>query len=157
MVGISSALRISDILSLHVNDLWDGKKPQPYVSLHEDKTNKYKRFPITENLQKAIKEYIKTYNPSLNDYLFISRKGDNKPITRQQANKIISDSGDYIGIKEPLGSHSLRKTWGYWAYKSGYSLAHIMEALNHSSIANTKRYLGITQEELDDIYMNLNL
>lgn len=51
----------------------------------------------------------------------------------------------------------MRKTWGYWAYKSGVSLALIMEALNHSSISNTKKYLGITQEDLDDVYMNLNL
>lgn len=156
MVGISSALRISDILKLKVSSVWDGKKPTTYISLYEKKTGKYKKFPISENFQKAIKEYIKEYNPSQEDFLFFSRKGD-KPITRQQASLILSTAGDYIGIKEPINTHSMRKTWGYWAYKSGVSLAHIMEALNHSSIANTKKYLGITQEEMDDIYMNLNL
>lgn len=157
LVGISSALRISDILRLKVSDVWDGKRPQKFIVLNEKKTGKYKRFPISENLEKAIREYVKEYNPNQDDYVFKSRKGDNEPISRQQASNIISQAGDYVGIKEPINTHSMRKTWGYWAYKSGVSLAHIMEALNHSSIANTKRYLGITQEELDDIYLNLNL
>lgn len=51
----------------------------------------------------------------------------------------------------------MRKTWGYWAYKSGISLALIMEALNHSSIKQSRKYLGITQDDLDDFYMSLNL
>jgi len=143
-------------LKLKVNDVWDSRKTVEFIVLHEQKTNKYKKFPITQNLEKAIKEYIKEYKPQQNDWLFFSRKGSN-PITRQQANKIIRDSADWVGIKEPLGTHSMRKTWGYWAYKSGVSLALIMEALNHSSIANTKRYLGITQEDLNEVYLNLNL
>lgn len=156
LVSISSALRISDILKLKVEDVWDGRRPKKFIVLNEEKTGKYKRFPITENLQKAIKEYMKEYRPNQGDWLFFSRKG-NKAITRQQASNILSQAGEYVGIKEPINTHSMRKTWGYWAYKTGASLAHIMEALNHSSIANTKKYLGITQEELDDIYLNLNL
>ncbi|MCM3386078.1 site-specific integrase [Bacillus subtilis] len=156
MVGISSALRISDILKLKVGDIWDGRKPKEFIYLHEEKTGKYKRFPITENLQKAIREYMKEYQLDQESYLFFSRKG-NKPISRQQAAHILSSAADYIGIKEPVSTHSMRKTWGYWAYKKGYSLALIMEALNHSSIAITKKYLGITQEDLDDVYMSMNL
>lgn len=156
VVGISSALRISDILKLNVKDVWDGKKTKEFIYLNEEKTGKYKRFPITENLQKAIKDYIKEYNPQEDDYLFTSRKGD-KPITRQHAALILSRAGDFVGIKEPISTHSMRKTWGYWAYKSGVSLALIMDVLNHSSISNTKKYLGITQEDLDDVYLNLNL
>jgi len=156
MVGISSALRISDILKLKVEDVWDGRKPKEFIYLNEKKTGKYKRFPITENLQKAIKEYVREYKPEEDNYLFCSRKGD-KPITRQHAALILSHAGDFVGIKEPISTHSMRKTWGYWAYKSGVSLALIMEALNHSSISNTKKYIGITQLDLDKVYMNLNL
>jgi integrase len=157
MLGISSALRISDILKLKVEDIWNGKESKEFIYLNEKKTGKYKRFPITPNLEKAIKEYIKEYQPELKDYLFKSRKGENKPISRQQASGILSKAGEWVGINEPISSHSLRKTWGYWAYKSGFSLAIIMEVLNHSSISMTRKYLGITQEELDDVYMNLNL
>lgn len=158
MVGISSALRISDILKLKVSDVWDGKKVAETIKLREQKTNKTKEFPITENLNKAIKDYIKEYKPeNLNNYLFFSRKGENKAISRQQASNILSNAGDYVGIKDPINTHSMRKTWGYWAFKSGVSLALIMEALNHSSIANTKKYIGITQSDLNEVYINLNL
>jgi integrase len=156
-VGISSALRISDILQLKTKDVWDGRKPKEFIMLNEKKTGKSKRFPITKNLNKAILQFMKEYDLDQEEYLFQSRKGDKKPITRQHAAYILSQAGDYVGIKEPISTHSMRKTWGYWAYKSGVSLALIMEALNHSSIANTRKYLGITQEDLDDVYMSLNL
>ena len=157
MVGISSALRISDILKLKVSDVWDGKKCHSHIRLREQKTKKNKGFPITSNLEKAIKEYISNGNYDMDDYLFQSRKGNNQSITRQHAHLILNKAAEEVGIKEPISTHSMRKTWGYWAFKSGYNLALIMEALNHSSIVNTKKYLGITQDELDDVYIGLNL
>ena len=157
MVGISSALRISDILKLKVKDIWDGKKPTEFIMLNEKKTGKAKRFPVTKNLSKAIMQFMKEYDLEQEEYVFQSRKGSNKPITRQHASYILSETADYVGIKEPISTHSMRKTWGYWAYKGGVSLALIMEALNHSSIAQTRKYLGILQEDLDDVYLSLNL
>lgn len=157
MVGISSALRVSDIIRLKVRDIWDGKKTTEFIMLNEKKTGKPKRFPITKNLNKAIIEFMKEYSMEQDEYIFQSRKGINKPISRQQAAFILSEAAEYVGIKEPISTHSMRKSWGYWAYKSGVSLALIMEALNHSSIANTRKYLGITQEDLDNVYMSLNL
>lgn len=162
MIGISSALRISDILKLRVSDIWDGKKVKSHIDIREKKTDKGKRFAISPNLEKAIKEYIKN-TPSCNpdDYLIISKKvdknGNGKPISRQQAHDILSDAADWIGIKDAISTHTMRKTWGYWAYKNGVSLALIMEALNHSSLTETRKYLGITQDDLDEVYINLNL
>lgn len=156
-LGLSSCLRVSDILKLEIRDLWDGRKPKEFIVLHEKKTGKYKRFPITKNLSKAIILFMKEYDLEQEEYVFQSRKGVNKPITRQQAAYVISEAAEYVGIKEPISTHSMRKTWGYWAYKSGVSLALIMEALNHSSIYQTRKYLGLTQEDLDDVYLSLNL
>lgn len=161
MIGISSALRISDILELKVSDVWDGKKPKTHIDVREKKTGKRKRFAISPNLEKAIREYVKSSQLTQDDYLLTSNKpdefGNPKAISRQQAHDILSNAADWIGIKDPVSTHTMRKTWGYWAYKSGVSLALIMEALNHSSIANTKKYLGITQDDLDEVYINLNL
>ena len=157
MVGISSNLRISDILMFKVSTVWDGKKVREHIRIREQKTGKPKAFKVSENLERAIREYLTSYQYSMDDYLFISRKGENTPITRQQAALILSNAADEVGIKYAVSTHSMRKTWGYWAYKSGVSLALIMEALNHSSIANTKKYLGITQDDLDEVYVNLNL
>lgn len=157
MIGISSALRISDILKLKVKDVWDGKRPTEFISLNEKKTGKAKRFPVTKNLYKAIILFMNKYEYEQEDFLFQSRKGNGEVITRQRAAKILSEAADYVGIKEPISTHSMRKTWGYWAYKSGVNIALIMEALNHNSIASTKKYIGITQEDLNDVYMSLNL
>jgi integrase len=158
MVGISSALRISDILKLKVKQVWDGKKPVEFIEVNEKKTGKYKRFPITPNLAKAIKDYAKEYpNKTQEEYLFTSRKGVNQPISRQYAASMLNEACDMVGIKERFGTHGMRKTFGFWAFKKGISLDYICIALNHSSIAETKRYLGILQEDLDNLYLEVNL
>jgi integrase len=158
MVGISSALRISDILKLNVKDVWDGKKPVEYIELNEKKTSKYKRFPITPNLAKAIKEYVKDFpEKDQEDYLFTSRKGINQPISRQYTAAMLNEACDMVGIKEKFGTHGMRKTWGFFAFQKGISLDYICIALNHSSVAETKRYLGILQEDLDELYLQVNL
>lgn len=158
MVGISSALRISDILVLKVGHVLNGKKVNEFIEINEKKTGKYKRFPITKNLAKAVKDYIKEYpDKKHNEYLFTSRKGNNKPISRQYAASVLNEACDMIGIKERFSTHGMRKTWGYWAFQKGISLDYICIALNHSSVAETKRYLGILQEDLDNLYLEVNL
>lgn len=158
MVGISSALRISDILKLKIEDVWDGKKPKKFIEINEKKTGKYKRFPVTSNLAKAIVDYVKEYpEKNSDDFLFASRKGHNQPISRQYAANVLNNACDMVGIKDRFGTHGMRKTWGYWAFKKGISLDYICIALNHSSVAETKRYLGILQEDLDNLYLEVNL
>lgn len=88
--------------------------------------------------------------------LFASRKG-HKPITRQQAYRILNDAARAIGIKEQIGTHSLRKTFGYHAFQAGVDITRIQTLLNHSSPSVTLAYIGITREELDAVYLNLNL
>jgi site-specific recombinase XerD len=62
-----------------------------------------------------------------------------------------------VGLRGNCGTHSLRKTWGYHARMNGVHLALIMHKLNHSDLAYTKRYLGITDEELEKVVKRLNL
>lgn len=157
MIGISSALRISDILNLRVKDVWDGRKCNNQISIREGKTNKIKRFSMSKNLEKAVNEYMGSYDYTMNDYLMMSRKGDNKPITRQQAHLILKNAASMVGIKEAISTHSLRKTFAYHAWKSGVDLALLQDLLNHSSAAYTRRYIGIRQEDRDEIYQSLNL
>ncbi len=93
----------------------------------------------------------------MDEYVFKSREGENKPITRQQVLNILKKAAEAVGIKENVGTHTLRKTWGYYAWKSGYNPALIMETLNHSNLSVTKRCLGIRQDEINDLYDNLNI
>ena len=87
----------------------------------------------------------------MDDFIFKSREGENKHITRQQALNILKDAAEAVGVKENVGTHTLRKIWGYHAWKSGFNPALIMEILNHSNLSITKRYLGIRQDEINDL------
>jgi integrase len=126
--------------------------------IREQKTGKEKRFPINENAQEALRRLFKGLNIENYDCpFFLSRNGNMKAISRSQAWRNLNAACEAVGVKENVGTHTLRKTWGYWAWKSGVPLPIIMEVLNHSSISVTKRYLGITQDEINKAYMNLKL
>ena len=155
-VGINSGLRISDLLNLTVNDVIDKDKIKDRIRLREKKTNKFKDFPLSDNAKSSIREYLKTRNYKPNEPLFISRKNKGF-LLRQQAYKIINDVAKSIGIKDKIGTHTLRKTFGYHAYNNGYDITLIQKLFNHSTPAITLRYIGITQEELDDVYLSLDL
>ncbi|EPZ41144.1 tyrosine-type recombinase/integrase [Alicyclobacillus acidoterrestris] len=92
----------------------------------------------------------------LDDPLSLSRKGGHA-LKRPQACKIINDAARAVGTKENIGTHTLRKTFGYHAYQSGVSLAVLQKLFNHSAPSVTLSYIGITQNELDGVYLNLNL
>lgn len=157
-LGINSGLRISDLLNLKVSDVVDERlKIKDRITLREKKTGKVKDFPFGDTTKKALKEYIDSReNLSLDQALFPSRKGGS-PITRQQAYRILNDAARMVGIKEDIGTHTLRKTFGYHAYKKGVDITRIQKLLNHSAPSVTLAYIGITREELDNIYLTLNL
>ncbi|HML90263.1 MAG TPA: site-specific integrase [Methylomusa anaerophila] len=151
VLGINSGLRISDLLKLTVADV----QRQDRISVREQKTGKSKDFPISETCKKAIQEYLKATGFK-EGYLFSGRKGSN-PITRIQAYRILNEAAHHVGIKEAVGTHTLRKTFGYHAYQNGVDITRIQKLLNHSSPSVTLAYIGITKEELDNVYITLNL
>ena len=151
VLGINSGLRISDLLLLTVNDVNEKDR----IVLREKKTGKSKDFPLSDTCKKAIQEYLKTIKIS-NGCLFKSKKSD-QPISRIQAYRIINKAARKIGINDAIGTHTLRKTFGYWAYKKGVDITKIQKLLNHSAPSVTLAYIGITKDELDDVYINLNL
>ncbi|MDH5159832.1 site-specific integrase [Heyndrickxia oleronia] len=148
--GINSALRISDILKLKVGDVRNTD-----VLTREQKTGKIKRFRMNKAIVDAVKSLVPA-GATDSDWLFPSRKGD-KPITRVQAWRILNDAADRAGVKTEIGTHTLRKTFAYHAYKSGVDLTLLMSVLNHSSQRDTLRYIGIEQDRVDDVYISVNL
>jgi integrase len=158
VLGINSALRVKDLLAFKFKDIVDANgKPLERIKLRDTKTNKHNSLPLTKKVKKAITEYYNThYKGSMDDYVFYSRKGNNKPINRQMAWKIIKGTGEAVGVND-LGVHSLRKTWAYHSYKAGTDIVIIQDMLNHSSPAVTLRYIGITQDEKDRAVLGLDL
>jgi integrase len=151
VLGINSGLRISDLLSLTI----DNVKEIDRITLREKKTGKPKDFPLSDTCKEAIREYLVSTKIDGN-WLFKSKKG-NHPITRIQAYRVINKAARMIGIKEAIGTHTLRKTFGYWAYKNGADITKIQKLLNHSTPGITLAYIGITKDDLDNVYRNLNL
>ena len=90
------------------------------------------------------------------EYLFQSRKGKDKPISRVQAYRILNSAGAKVGLKE-IGTHTLRKTFGYWHYKQNKDVALLQEIFNHSAPSVTLRYIGINEDIKDNSIENFYL
>jgi integrase len=142
VVGINTGLRISDILTLKVSDVRD----RTHITITEQKTGKNKRFKINDNLKSEIDKY--TLNMHSDEYLFQSQKGVNKPITRVQAYRILNKAGERVGLGE-IGTHTLRKTFGFHFYQKTKDVALLQELFNHSAPSVTLRYIGINQDIMD--------
>lgn len=148
-IGINCGLRISDIVALDVKDV----KNKTHIQIIEKKTGKFKKFPINSKLKPMIDDFIKDKNSK--DPLFISVF--NNRIDRFGAYYIIKTACKAVGIKEKIGTHSMRKTFGYHHYKKFKDVAILQKIFNHSSPATTLRYIGIEQEEIDESYNNFIL
>lgn len=150
VLGINSGLRVSDLLKLTVDDVKDG-----IVTIREQKTGKIKQFALSETCKNAISHYLE--NNIVADWLFPNKR-DGKPVTKQHVWRVLKNAAEYVGVKENIGTHTMRKTFGFWALRNGIDVSYIVDALNHSSLAQTKRYIGITNDELNNVlYRNMNL
>jgi len=149
MLGIYVGLRISDILTFKVKDL----KRRRQLTIYEKKTGKQKIFSIPDEFYSILNEYLDTRDDD--EYIFKSRQG-NKSITRARAYQILRQAGKQFGL-ENIGTHTMRKTFGYWYYKNYNDIVGLMKILNHASEAITKRYIGIDQEEMSRKQKNFKL
>lgn len=163
-LGINSALRISDLLWVQTKDLFDWKGDiNGFFNIREEKTNKNNRITITPKVQETLKTYKETYSFIVDKpdyYVFFhskrTPKGE-KHIDRKQARKMISQWCKDVGLKGNFWGHTLRKTRGYQARINAIPLEIIQHKLNHSSLAVTQRYLGITADEIEEACNKLDL
>ncbi|MEY8355371.1 tyrosine-type recombinase/integrase [Lachnospiraceae bacterium 54-53] len=154
--GINTGLRISDIIPIRICDIYSGKfEFKEYFTLIEKKTGKQKKIKLNRTLRDALSAYIDDRSFTINDYLFPSQKGGY--VGRVQTYRVLKDSANCLCI-ENFGTHSLRKTWGYWTYQmSHYNIGLIMDTFNHSSPNVTLRYIGINQDQKDELYALVQL
>ncbi len=149
VMGINTGLRISDLIRLKVIDV----KDKSHIILTEKKTKKVKRFKINGSLQKEIRQY--TVKMTDDCYLFKSKRRA-KHIGRCHAWKILNDAAKEIGLSE-IGTHTLRKTFGYHFYQKTKDVALLQEIFNHSSPSVTLRYIGINQDLMDEAIDDFSL
>jgi integrase len=151
-LGINTGLRISDLLGLRVKDV-----AGQAIKLKEIKTGKVRTITLDDVACKAVKAYLGNESLKDNDFIFYSRKGENQPISRVQAWTILNQAANKAKLDINIGTHTLRKTFGYWAYKQGIDITLLQQVFNHSAPSITLRYIGITQDDIKNVYINLNL
>lgn len=136
LIGLNTALRVNDILHLTWGDVYCTEHSRFYTHLliTEKKTEKETRILINRELQETLLSYRKT-QPSIadTDYLFPSPRKTSSPLSRYQAYRIVRKAAEAVGIEDVIRCHSLRKTFGYHAWKMGTPPALLMEIYNHSS------------------------
>ncbi|MCM1268907.1 MAG: site-specific integrase [Bacteroidales bacterium] len=159
VMGLNTAFRISDLLSLRWQDVCteDGDL-RTHIRMTEQKTGKSHIVPINASLRQALFDYYsqcKTAQP--HSWLFPSTRYKTQPLSRYQTYRLIRNAAEQCGLSEHISCHSLRKTFGYHAWKQGTPPAMLMDLYNHSSYQITKRYLGITQDERDQVYLQIDL
>lgn len=156
VLGVYTALRIGDILRLTWDDVYDfsRKRVRESITLTERKTGKSKRIALNRRVVGALALYAdKAAAPGV---CVIASTRTAGALCRVQAYRLIRAAGEALRIPCRVSCHSLRKTFGYHAWKRGVSPAVIMEIYNHSSFAVTRRYLGVSQDDKDKVYLRLD-
>lgn len=160
VTGINTALRIGDLLQLKWADIYDSTKNsyRRHIDIYEQKTQKHTEVALNESCIKSFK-MLRKYSPFIyeTEYIFCHKRDHFRHISRNRAYHIIKDAAAVNHIEGNISCHSLRKTFGYHAWKKGTPSALIMNIYNHSSIEITKRYLSISQDDKDELYNSMNL
>lgn len=166
IAGLNTALRISDILKLRWEDVYnvDTMDFRQHIDISEKKTGKDTSICINNNLREALYMYMSdkvkkgsAIQELIKQYIFNGQKSPDRPISRVQAFRIISKAAKECNIEHSVSCHSLRKTFGYHAWKQGISPALITSIYNHSSYKVTIRYLCIEQDDRDEAFRNIRL
>ena len=148
-----TGLRVSDILALRFSQILGVSE----FTIIEKKTGKKRTIRLNPKLQKHIQECYKQINPiGVNAPILVSQKGTT--FTIQAINRMLKQIKAKYKVKiKNFSCHSFRKTFGRQVYNmnsenSELALVKLMELFNHSSVAITKRYLGLRQEEILETY-----
>lgn len=169
IIGINVGIRGSDLRTLQWSFFFDEcengklKFKSSYVlqPMKQRKQKKFVKLFFNRTVQTAVNNYVSEYPfENIDDYLFASRKGD-EPITVASLCRIIKDTAHEAGIEQNIGSHSLRKTWGFWCFHESpdknSALVILQQCFNHNSTQTTMKYIGLLDEEIADMYYSIEL
>lgn len=158
LMGLNTALRVTDMLRLKWDAVYDyeRKRQKTHLELTEQKTGKQTRIALNGVLQEALCQWMEVKQPAPKDYIFESARS-RLPIDRHQAYRIVRKAAVSCGLSDHISCHSLRKTFGYHAWKLGVPPAVLMHIYNHSSYRMTLHYLCIDQDDKDEVFQRVQL
>jgi integrase len=148
-LAIELGLKITDIMPLTVWDL----KNKSEIIVKEDKTGEPICFFISPGIRTEIDSF--THGMTGGELLFASKKGGKKSMTRLQILKSLNEVGQRLGIQD-IGTHTLRKTFGYHHYQEHKDISLLQNIFSHSTPAVTLRYIGIedmNQSRVEDFFL----
>ncbi|TMW70379.1 tyrosine-type recombinase/integrase [Alteribacter natronophilus] len=156
-MGINTGLRITELLEIKLSDIWDssGSIAEFYSPWPEESTH-FNRFYLNGQTRQALNEYLFSEKLGPDDYLFQSSRGP-FPISRQHAYRVIHQAAREAGITSKIGTHTMRKTFGYHAYHRGVAISLIQKIYHHSSRKKTYEYLGIDPGNKNSLKIDVDL
>lgn len=150
-IGINTAWRANELLAIRVGQV-QGTKPGDTLELKQSKTRKYRMVTLNRTVVDSVGAWLEQAGNRLDndDYLFCSQR--QAVLTVPTVSRLVKDWCAAVGLKGNYGSHTLRKTWGYWQYKRGTPLPLLVEAFGHATQRQTLAYLSIQSQEIQDVY-----
>jgi len=154
MFGINTNLRASDLVRISVSQV-AGLRPGDSFEIREKKTGKLRRITLNTGLHQAVNAWLDVADPNDDDPLFRSQRCTS--LTVSSVHRLVKGWCRQISLRGNYGSHTLRKTWGYHAWKKGIDIPRLMVIFNHSSQKQTLDYLCIQAEEIREVYLKVEL
>jgi integrase len=158
-IGVFTGLRISDLLTLKYSDILNS---ETFV-IQEKKTKKNRSIKVNKDLKDIVERIVKKLNINdLNELMFLNKYGT-KSIDKSYVNVKLKELVQQYRIKVQgnISTHTFRKTLGRRVMEvnnySSESLILLMDLFGHSSMSITKRYLGIREQEIHNVYDSLSI
>lgn len=151
-IGINTALKISELSKMRFEDLKFDWSIDIFDSKDRKKqTIKFNRLCIDSI--KKLKDFYKEKGYSVEEgYIFKSLSSHNilhhidSPITTNGVSRQFVKLREVLNISYPIGTQSLRKTWGYYVYRETKDIYLVMKVLNKYTIEETLKYIGYEEE-----------
>jgi len=160
VLGINTGWRANELLSIRVGDV-EHLQDYEMLELKQSKNKKYRMTPLNPVAREVIQKWLSVYRREYSGYyrsdapLFLSMKHRRSSLRVSSLNALMKTWSRAVDVRVPIGSHSIRKTWGYHQ-RVTYSepLPLISRALGHASEKETLAYIGILATEVNDLYRN---
>ncbi len=134
-LGVGTGLQLQDILSFKNKDV-TGKSE---ITVKIGTKNIVNTFTVPEDLQKIISDYTKGKDPEA--YLILGHQSANKPVSREQAYRVLRSTGHKIGLSS-IGAQTMRKTFAWKYYNETGDIYYLQNLFNHASPSITYRFIG---------------
>lgn len=163
LLGVKSGFRISELLSLQVRDIWQAGRIVERVTVerrHMKKKTEGRTVLLHPEARTALQDWLDELRRdgeiAPESFVFQSRKGENRPISRVQAYRILQEAYDSCEMAGKLGTHSMRKTFANKVYdRLGGDLVKTQKALGHRNVNSTVQYLSFREEEIDEAILGM--